>query len=50
MTDDVVVLQQYRYFISTVKGKSSKCNIHAMHSSWTIKSYKAAFDGLIFSI
>jgi hypothetical protein len=31
MTDDVV-LQQCRYFISAVKGKSSKCNIHAMHS------------------
>jgi hypothetical protein len=39
MTDDVV-LQQCRYFISTVKGKSSKCNKHAMHSWWTIKSYK----------
>jgi hypothetical protein len=38
MSDDVV-LQQCRHFIlSTVKGKSSKCNIHAMHSWWTIKS------------
>jgi hypothetical protein len=31
MTDDVV-LQQCRNFISTVQGKSSKCNNHAMHS------------------
>jgi hypothetical protein len=49
MTDDVV-LQQCRYFMSAVKGKSSKCDIHAMHSWWTIKSYKNVFDGLIFSI
>jgi hypothetical protein len=43
MIDDVV-LQQCTYFISTAKGKSSKCKIHAMHSWWTIKPYKDAFD------